>query len=132
MPDALESNLDLSTFGDTFQDSGEGGLFVYAVWSYISASTVQDVDISMGVGSLQGAYGPLATKITRNNYTNEGGMDFDAVVLIGSTGSSLYNSAYGEYASFTRDNLSERGRTLVRLLEELYGGEATLVTYLDT
>ena len=129
---------------DGYRDSGEGGLMVYAVWGYYgqdAPSFLSEVSLNMKE-VLVSAHGPEAERITRNEIENQRARNsgkeepnpelYASVVLLGSTEASLYSERLDSYFQVTRDELTEKGLTILEGLEALYGREATLVTFLDT
>lgn len=131
-----------------YRDSGEGGLFAYAVWAPQKDECFVDVRPAMTVPDvLVRAVGPEASEFTEQskeynslvsgrdmNYyeaTLRSLASFGTVVQLGSTGASLYSEQAGDYFYVTREGLTEAGLALIETLEAVYG-EATFVTYLDT
>lgn len=53
-------------------------------------------------------------------------------VYLGSSGGSWYDDEADEYWCADKADLTEKGRTLIQALEELYGGPCRLMTVLDT
>jgi len=122
-----------------YQSSGEGGLMVYAVWPFYATKTptvIPPVTLSLH-DVLTGAEGPLAEKVEKfhwdcvrtqpENWT----MEFASAVLLGSTYSSLHLAGHG-YFSVARSDLTDETSKLLEALERIHGGEATLITLLDT
>ena len=127
-----------------YQDTGEGGLMVYAVWGYYTQSApsfLSEVSLNM-TELLVSAHGPEAQRILGNEIENKRARNrgraepnpelYASVVLLGSTGASLYSKAQDSYFQVTREDLTEKGLTILQGLEALYGEEATLLTFLDT
>lgn len=129
----------------SYRDSGEGGLFAYAVWDAPKGECIVDVHPTLFTGDvLLRADGPLRSEFDaqRRNFNTGSGSDYDrlmlstavtlgTVVLLGSTGGSFYNDHLGDYFSASRDSLTEAGLAVVTALEAVYG-PATYLTYLDT
>lgn len=135
---------DGSAFHQDYQSTGEGGLMVYAVWGYYgqeAPSFLSEVSLDMKE-VLVSVHGPEAERITRNEIENQRARNrgqeepnpelYSAVVLLGSTEASLYSERLDSYFQVTRDELTEKGLTILEGLESLYGREATLLTFLDT
>lgn len=57
---------------------------------------------------------------------------FRAVVTLGTTGASWFDTAAGEYWAASVDDLTEEGRKVVEGLKALYGLDVELLTFLDT
>jgi hypothetical protein len=140
-----------------WRDSGEGGLFVYAVWPLPATECHVDAMPLLGHGDvLVGAAGPLRTAFLPYYSPEAGGCirvrpvfgydeEEDAedlstslrlavtgtVVFLGSTGSSYFHDGGGDYFTATGSTLTEAGAAFVASLTALFG-EPTFVTYLDT
>lgn len=133
-----------------YRDSGEGGLFAYAVWD-LPAETdcVVDTHPALGLGDVRvAAHGPLRPDFEEQDVRNRSAdwgtaesysahehhveASFGTVVFLGSTGGSFFSEHRGEYFSVTAEDLTETGTTLVATLSTVYGSEPTFVTYLDT
>lgn len=131
-----------------YRDSGEGGLFAYAVWDTPKADCYMDVHPSLFKGdALVRADGPLRGEFDEQvrDFTNEmSRADFDydratlssavtlgTVVFLGSTSGSFFDDRVGDYFTASRDSLTEAGLTVISALEAIYG-PATYLTYLDT
>lgn len=135
---------------ETYRDSGEGGLFAYAVWAEPNADCFIDVHPQMPAPDvLVAAVGPMVEDFRLQRFNNSdrdygNGPDsysaeqFDlqvatgSVVFLGSTGGSYFQERGGSYFSVTADVLTETGRSVVDTLTAAYGTEPTFVTYLDT
>jgi hypothetical protein len=131
-----------------YRDSGEGGLFAYAVWAAPKAECSVDVRPSLFKGDvLVNAIGPLRAEFDaqERRYRNgSSGADVNykdltlstavtlgTVVFLGSTAGSFFDDRSGEYFIATETALTETGIAVVSNLEAIYG-EATFLTYLDT
>lgn len=135
---------------EAYRDSGEGGLFAYAVWAEPKAECFTDVHPQMPAPDvLVDATGPLAIdfRAQRSIVNSDEYSDSDegysakeldlqisvgAAVLLGSTGASLFREYGGSYFHVTADFLTDAGRSVVEALTTAYGSEPTFVTYLDT
>lgn len=135
---------------EAYRDSGEGGLFAYAVWPESKMACFGDVQPQMPAPDvLVDATGPLAIDfraqrsiVNSDEYSDsdEGhtAKEFDlqistgSVVFLGSTGASLFREYGGSYFHVTSAALTDAGRTVVETLTAAYGSEPTFVTYLDT
>jgi hypothetical protein len=135
---------------EAYRDSGEGGLFAYAVWPESKMACFVDVHPQMPAPDvLVDASGPLATdfRSQRSNVNDSDYSDSDesysakefdlqistgAVVFLGSTGASLFREHGGSYFHVTSEALTDVGRTVIETLTAAYGSEPTFVTYLDT
>jgi hypothetical protein len=135
---------------EAYRDSGEGGLFAYAVWPESKMACFGDVRPQIPAPDvLVDATGPLAidfraqrSNISENDYSDsdEGysAKEFDlqvsvgSVVFLGSTGASLFSERGGSYFHATSEALTDAGRTVIETLTAAYGSEPTFVTYLDT
>lgn len=135
---------------EAYRDSGEGGLFAYAVWPEAEMKCFADVSPQMPAPDvLVDATGPLAIDfraqrsiVNSDEYSDsdEGytAKEFDlqistgAVVFLGSTGASLFREYGGSYFHVTAEALTVDGRNVVDALTAAYGAEPTFVTYLDT
>lgn len=133
-----------------YRDSGEGGLFAYAVWPEPKMTCFGDVHPQMPAPDvLVDATGPLAMEFRAQrsnvdaddyNDSNEGysAKEFDlqistgTVVFLGSTGASLFREYGGSYFHVTSESLTDAGRIVIETLTAAYGSEPTFVTYLDT
>lgn len=134
---------------DVWSDSGEGGLFAYAVWSPVDGNCNIDVKPQIPLGDvLVSANGPLDDdfnaqsrdfrELTRGEYTEHGyavasfdvQVEVSAAILLGSTRSSFHSR--GDYFSVSVDNLTDEGRALIATLTAAYGSAPTYLTYLDT
>lgn len=136
------------TYNDlNWRDSGEGGLFAYAVWDTVKADCMVDVHPTMGAGDvLVQANGPLRRAF--DDQYNDYSMDRDytdyrahwarhlvtagTVVFLGSTGGSFYSDAQGEYFNVDYVDLTAEGVRIIDTLNAVYGQKATFVTFLDT
>lgn len=115
-----------------YTDSGEGGLFAYAMWEtpgecvILSSPSIQFSDV------LVHAEGPLAEDFIEadRHYQISASFPATSIVLLGSTGESLHSD--DGYRQVTRDNLTSEGQTLVDTLSVVYGSDPTFVTFLDT
>lgn len=131
---------------DPYRDTGEGGLFAYAVWDHPDTNCVVDAFPQFGMADVMvRAVGPLAEtfeRMERNYLRNSGGSYEDtyldsltgvgSAIFLGSTGSSLFNENVGEYFIVDAGALNDAGRTVVDALSAAYGSEPTFITYLDT
>lgn len=135
---------DGSAFDQDYRGTGEGGLMVYAVWGYYgqdAPSFLCEVSLDMKE-TLISIHGPEAERLTKSEIENQRARNsgkeepfpelYSAVVLLGSTEASLYSERLDSYFQVTRDELTEKGLTILEGLEALYGREANLVTFLDT
>lgn len=124
-------------FGDDgWRDTGEGGLYVYAVFNpeWKTHSTVISTVLEFTeLDTMVGAVGPLAEQYkvaerAMGPYWEYKNVPVETAILIGSTGSSYY---WDEYMIYGRDNLTVAGLVTITALESMYG-EATFLTFLDT
>lgn len=128
-----------------YRDTGEGGLFAYAVWNLPPKNecTVDTAPALAKADVLVDAIGPLFTDFAHQSrgLSRTGDFDLDehnseislgTVVFLGSTGASLYDEHDGDYFKVVRESLTEDGTKLVNTLTNHYGTEPTFVTYLDT
>jgi len=108
----------------------QGGTLVYAIWrdeninSFIPDAIPLEFKRTMNI--LAGVEGPLAAELKANPH----GITVTTVVAIGGSESSV--EIFGEkheLFSVTRSELTEKGQRILEALEELHGGQATLVTY---
>jgi len=134
---------DYDGFG--YRDSGEGGLFAYAVWPAQDGECSVDVRPQMPLADvLVSARGPLHEDFEdqRRSYHYDSKADYEVqmyrlqeeagtVVFLGSTSASLHDEGNG-YFEMTADSLTPEGLAVVTALSAAYGTEATFVTYLDT
>lgn len=140
------SSMNNVNFPDTgyenwdWRDSGEGGLFVYAVVRE-SKSTVKTeccVDAAPTLGNTSvcvshptGSWGP-GDDLWRSHGKNEWEKTTEsllACVLLDTHWASLHQEG-GSYFKATKDDLTEQGWKMVEMLSTL--GEVELVTFLDT
>lgn len=135
---------------ENYRDSGEGGLFAYAVWPEAKMACFSDVHPQMPAPDvLVDATGPLAIDfraqrsiINADDYGDSdesySAKEFDlqistgSVILLGSTGASLFSERGGSYFHVTSEALTNAGRIVMEALTAAYGSEPTFVTYLDT
>jgi len=136
------------------RDTGEGGLFAYAVWSLSEAfesmaGPVLDSFPQLLSGDvLAAARGPEAAHFEQTNRDYgqlQREADFDhmeleiyraapvtpVVVFLGATDASLFSESYGEYFAVDSSTLTREGVALISALEAVYGA-ATFLTFLDT
>jgi hypothetical protein len=108
----------------------QGGTLVYAIWrdenidSFIPDAIPLEFKRTRNI--LAGVEGPLAAELK----ANPNGITVTTVVAIGGSESSI--EIFGEeheLFSVTRSELTEKGQRILEALEELHGGQATLVTY---
>lgn len=131
-----------------YLDTGEGGLFAYAVWASPKSECIVDVHPNLFMGDvLVQADGPLRSEFSaqrREFMTGVNGADFNyerlmfssavslgTVVFLGSTGGSFYDDRAGAYFTASRNSLTDAGLAVISALEAVYG-PATYLTYLDT
>lgn len=137
-----------------YQGTGEGGLFAYAVWSLDevfnslsgpvlnSFPQLTQEDVLAGVKGAEAAYfWKRADNLQRLRYSFSNdeleleefrrAVKTPVTVFLGATDSSLYDESLGEYFAVDRENLTDRGLTLITALEAVYG-PATYLTFLDT
>lgn len=118
-----------------FENSGEGGLFCYAVVRASKAvqknecivdcsAQLSDPNVQVGVSR---SFEKEFWLEKENGTVSE---NLVAVVLLGSTSNSAYNLSRGEYFSVGFENLTSAGVELVNSLSLL--GEVELLTFLDT
>ena len=137
---------------DDWRDTGEGGLFAYAVWSNDTKhECVVDVYPRIGVADvLAGVRGPLSGEFYNQNSEFSGAMNevfrdrtpaevvyyetqiaVDNVLFLGSTSGSWFADYLGEYFTVDTEDLTDEGRNIINAISALYG-EPTFLTYLDT
>ena len=131
-----------------YRDTGEGGLFAYAVWSTPKAECFMDVHPMLPAGDvLVDAIGPAGNDFTdaqKKLSSSYGHSDADhykvfmdtstvtgTVLFLGSVNESLHSESVGEYYRVARDTLTVEGGTIVDAISASYG-EPTFLTYLDT
>jgi hypothetical protein len=132
--------------GEGWRDSGEGGLFFYAVWDNATPANCS-VDASPALHMadvLVGAHGPLAKRFDEQreawraaadarDYERayiDSGISFDTVLLLGTTSASLFYDDYFQIRDLS--DLTEAGRGIVQAISAAMGTEPTFVSYLDT
>lgn len=131
-----------------YHDSGEGGMFAYAVWPQLESECIVDTNPLLSRGdALVAAHGPISGTFAEQ--TNSNGTEwsdatshtahihslersFGTVVFLGSTAGSFYSDARGEYFAVTEESLTEACADLMNSLTLAYGVAPTFVTYLDT
>lgn len=131
-----------------YRDTGEGGLFAYAVWASPKSECIVDVHPNLFMGDvLVRADGPLRSELEAQRREFSRGMNAEdvnyerlmissavtlgTVVFLGSTSGSFFDDRGGDYFTASRDSLTEAGLAVVSALETVYG-PATYLTYLDT
>lgn len=133
------------------KNTGEGGMFVYAVVPPTEAFSDDKFIHCSGVDSVYLEYpGRLLEEDSENRvlerawfpditlsyeYQNRLTIPLLAAVCLGSTGGAWYDEAAGgsgRYWICTLDDLTVRGISLMANLRDLYGREAQLLTFLDT
>lgn len=142
------SNSATEVWMNGLSDSGEGGLFAYAIWETLPGPNDCYVDgqpMLTEANVLIGATGPLANIIIQrpNDYLQNydewreqylqdlQGIGIGAFVFLGSTSQSLWQEDAGEYYTITEDNLTPKGKTIIDAISAMYG-QPTYVTGLDT
>lgn len=143
--------------GDTFMDTGEGGLSVYAVWlsaetevclpgavAWITGDVVfwhEEDRLMTPVEGLPKDLWPtrsntrIAFSETPDIYEDTAGCQ--GFLYLGSTRLALaHRDSDGEYGGVyfqaTMDDLTDEGRRLLSQLSKHYGAEPELLTFLDT
>lgn len=130
-----------------WRNTGEGGLYAYAVWDDVAKECFVDTFPRISVADVFiAAHGPLSSDFGEqyrryahdHDYTDYEARDhrheisFDAVLFVGSTIGSFYSDHAGSYFSVDRIDLNPEGLRVIETLEAVYGSKATFVTYLDT
>lgn len=106
-----------------YHDSGEGGLAFFVLIPELDFSKSRQICIAGG------GYWPEQDV----SFPDIGPMNVDGMLLIGSTGESLFSDVLDQYFQPTEHNLTEEGKKLFSLLRRLYGENSLkLVTLLDT
>lgn len=118
-----------------YADSGEGGLFAWAVVRSTSdnepATRAEggcnvDVHVVLSQPDVQVSGPDLWT----NHDDYSFGESVTAAVFLGATSHSLYSSESGNYFTVTPDSLTDEGKAIVAALSVV--GKVELLTFLDT
>jgi hypothetical protein len=138
----MKNLIDWSNFDrQEYRSTGEGGLFVYAIWGVPLNGTECCVDVTpqLPFGNLQHVSGPLSEEVTKWDIEasrTQGGeypsYEVENILLIGHTWDSYFSDFRGEYAGVDENDLTEEGREILDALSVVYGSKPTLVTFLDT
>lgn len=121
------------TEGPEWTETGEGGMFVLAVWPDPDSDAMvcmPEYTLSLTGDSILGMSGPDADTLREEwttHYTPLG-----SVILIGSTGGTWEHTSTRQLFTATADNLTPDGRAVLNSLTTLYGQPPTLVTFMDT
>lgn len=134
---------------DTHRDTGEGGLFAYAVFPKPEKfecfmdvhPTINHWDVVIAaVGPMsadfreaeQIFYADMSKPLDeRPDNWLEAAVQIGAIVFLGSTNASLWSENEAHYFTVTRDTLTGKGVAMMDALAAVYG-EPTYVTFLDT
>lgn len=128
--------------GNGWQDTGEGGLFAYAVVRENSDNAVAprerggccvDVHNTLNRPDVQ-VWGPsLWTPLYGNDMRDQRSMQSESLiasVFLGATNQALYSENEGDYFRVSEESLTEDGKAIVRALSLL--GQVEYLTFLDT
>ena len=139
------------------ENTGEGGMFVYAIVPYIEAfqkccgvscgliksECLMDPDPNAGDIDpvTQKQFWPLEDKIfPRINDNDDSPRDIEkyiscdllAAICLGSCGGSFWDKEKEKYWTCTTDDLTAEGKRLVDMLKSMYGDHVQFLTFLDT
>ena len=117
------------------KNTGEGGMFVYAV-----VPALESFQMCCGVASCCLVMGEVLVEEEKEFFPHASLEEFRfenflsvpllAAVCLGSSGGSFWDGE--EYWHCTMSDLTDAGSQLVGMLRELYGVEPELLTFLDT
>jgi hypothetical protein len=116
-----------------FADTGEGGLFAWAVVRHPEPSTEFDRSAETCHVDVSAYLNFPDVQVSGPRLWSDDGRETEdvlAAVFLGSTPHALYSQDRGEYFNVTEDDLNEQGKAIVAALGAL--GKVDILTFLDT